>query len=82
MILAGVSISLILDNNGIIKKSKDARREYRQAQANEQADLSDLSDLIDEATAEPTPKVNVNEKATDNSTINGKKGNSNSFHSQ
>ena len=77
LILAGVSISLILDNNGIIKKSKDARREYRQAQANEQADLSDLSDLIDEATAEPTPKVNVNEKATDNSTINGKKGNSN-----
>ena len=26
LILAGVSISLILDNNGIIKKSKDARR--------------------------------------------------------
>ena len=77
LILAGVSISLILDNNGIIKKSKDARREYRQAQANEQADLSDLSDLIDEATAEPTPKVNVNTKAEDNSTINGKKGNSN-----
>ena len=77
LILAGVSISLLLDENGIIKKSKDARREYRQAQANEQADLSDLSDLIDEATAEPTPKVNVNEKATDNSTINGKKGNSN-----
>ena len=77
LILAGVSISLILDNNGIIKKSKDARREYRQAQTNEQADLSDLSDLIDEATAEPTPKVNVNTKAEDNSTINGKKGNSN-----
>ena len=77
LILAGVSISLILDNNGIIKKSKDARREYRQAQTNEQADLSNLSDWIDDATAEPTPKVNVNEKATDNSTINGKKGNSN-----
>ena len=77
LILAGVSISLILDNNGIIKKSKDARREYRQAQANEQADLDNMSDLIDEATAEPTPKVNVNTKAEDNSTINGKKGNSN-----
>ena len=74
LILAGVSISLILDNNGIIKKSKDARREYRQAKTNEQADLSNLSDLIDEATAEPTPKVNVNTKAEDNSTINGKKG--------
>ena len=77
LILAGVSISLILDNNGIIKRSKDARKQYGEAQANEQADLSNLSDWIDEATAEPTPKVNVNEKATDNSTINGKKENSN-----
>ena len=74
LILAGVSISLILDNNGIIKKSKDARREYRQAKTNEQADLSNLSDWIDDTTAEATPKVNVNDKATDNSTINGKKG--------
>ena len=74
LILAGVSISLIIDNNGIIKRSKDARKQYGEAQANEQADLSNLSDLIDDATAEPTPKVNVNTKAEDNSTINGKKG--------
>ena len=66
----------MLDENGIIKKSKDARREYGQAKANEQEDLSNLSDMIDEATAEPTPKVNVNTKAGDNSTINGKKGTS------
>ncbi len=77
MILAGVSISLILDNNGIIQKSKDAKREYGQARANEQADLENASDWIDEVTAEPTPKVNVNTKAEDNSTIDGKKGNSN-----
>ena len=77
LILAGVSISLILDNNGIIKKSKDARKEYKQAQANEQADLDNASKWIDDATAESTPKVNVNAKAEDNSTINGKKGNSN-----
>ena len=77
LILAGVSISLVLDKNGIIEKSKDARREYGQSKANEQEDLSNLSDMIDEATAEPTPKVNVNTKAGDNSTINGKKGNSN-----
>ena len=76
LILAGVSISLLLDENGIIKKSKDARREYGQAKANEQEDLSNLSDMIDEATAEPTPKVDVNTKAEDNSTINGKKGTS------
>ena len=66
-----------MDKNGIIQKSKDARREYGQAKANEQEDLSNLSDMIEEATAEPTPKVNVNTKAGDNSTINGKKGTSN-----
>ena len=76
LILAGVTISLLLDENGIIKKSKDARREYGQAKANEQEDLSNLSDMIEEATAEPTPKVNVNTKAGENSTINGKKGTS------
>ena len=76
MILAGVSISLVVDKNGIIQKSKDARREYGQAKANEQEDLSNLSDMIEEATAEPTPKVNVNTKAGENSTINGKKGTS------
>ena len=71
LILAGVTISLLLDENGIIKKSKDARREYGQAKANEQEDLSNLSDMIDEATAEPTPKIDVNTKAGENSTING-----------
>ena len=76
LILAGVSISLVVDKNGIIQKSKDARREYGQAKANEREDLSNLSDMIEEATAEPTPKVNVNTKAGDNSTINGKKGTS------
>ena len=47
MILAGVSISLILDNNGIIQKSKEARREYGQARENEQADLNKVSEWID-----------------------------------
>lgn len=50
LILAGVTISLLLDENGIIQKSKDARREYKQAQANEQSDFDNISDLIDEAT--------------------------------
>ena len=68
---------MILDNNGIIQKSKDARREYGQAKENEQKDLFDLSDMIDDATAEPTPKVDANTKAEDNSTINGKKGRAN-----
>ena len=78
MILAGVSISLLLDENGIIKKSKDARREYGQAKANEQEDLSNLSDMIDEATGKVTlAKVPVGTKASKNGTINGEAGNSN-----
>ena len=76
LILAGVSISLILDNNGIIKKSKDARREYGQVQTNEQADLDNMSDLIDEATGR-VAKIDVNTKASRNGTINGEEGNAN-----
>ena len=72
-----MSINLIIDNNGVIQKSKDARREYGQAQENEQEDLEGISDAIDEVIAEPAPKVDVNTKAEENSTINGKKGNAN-----
>ncbi len=49
LILAGVSISLILDNNGVIQKSKDAKREYEQAKENEQADLNNVPDWIETA---------------------------------
>ena len=66
----------MLDENGIIKKSKDARREYGQAKANEQEDLSNLSDMIDEATGK-VAKIDVNTKASKNGTINGEEGNSN-----
>ena len=76
LILAGVTISLLLDENGIIKKSKDARREYGTSKTNEQEQMDNANDWIEEATAEPTPKVNVNTKAGENSTINGKKGTS------
>ena len=78
LILAGVTISLLLDENGIIKKSKDARREYGQAKANEQEDLSNLSDMIEEATGKVTlAKVPVGTKASKNGTVNGEAGNSN-----
>lgn len=39
LILAGVSISLILDNNGIIAKSKDARLKSRTAQVEDEVGL-------------------------------------------
>ena len=47
------------------RKVKDARREYGQAKANEQEDLSNLSDMIEEATGKVTlAKVPVGTKAS------------------
>ena len=43
---------MILDNNGIIQKSKDAKRKYGQARTNEQSDLNNISYWIDEAVGE------------------------------
>ena len=79
MILAGVTISLLLDENGIIKKSKDARREYGQAKANEQEQMDNAEDWIDEAVTGKVPlvKVPVGTKASKNGTINGEAGDSN-----
>ena len=79
LILAGVSISLILDNNGIIQKSKDARRKYEQAKVNEEKDLDNASDWIDEqATGKASlAKVPVGTKTNKNGTIDGKEGNAN-----
>ena len=53
LILAGVTINLLLDENGIIVKSKDARREYSQAKTNEETELDSASSWIDEITNEP-----------------------------
>ena len=39
----------MLDNNGIIQKSKDAREKYGQAKENEQKELENVSDWIDDA---------------------------------
>ena len=79
LILAGVSISLIVDNNGIIKRSKDARKQYGEAQANEQEQMGDISEWIDEqATGKVSEKVKSFKTAKDeNATINGEEGNSN-----
>ena len=77
LILAGVTISLLLDENGIIKKSKDARREYGTSKTNEQEQMDNANDWIEEATGKVTlAKVPVGTKASKNGTINGKKGTS------
>ena len=76
LILAGISISLVVGDNGLIRKSKDAKKQYEEAQANELAMTDEAGDWIDEQLAGPTPKVDVNTKAGESGTINGKKGSS------
>ena len=48
LILAGISISLVLGDNGLIRRSKDAKKQYEEAQANELAMTDEAGDLIDE----------------------------------
>ena len=69
----------MLDENGIIKKSKDARREYGTSKTNEQEQMDNAGDWIDEAvTGKVTlAKVPVGTKASKNGTINGEEGNAN-----
>ena len=79
LILAGISISLVLGDNGLIRKSKNAKKQYEEAQANELAMTDEAGDLIDETVTgivKPA-KVPVGTKASKNGTIDGKEGNSN-----
>ena len=46
MILAGVSISLVLGENGIITKSKYAKQETLNAQIGEQEELNELAEYL------------------------------------
>ena len=54
LILAGVSISLVLNNNGVIGKAKDARNQYAEAQTNYEKQLNEVSDWIDTKVGETT----------------------------
>lgn len=47
LILAGVSLNLVLGNNGIIKKSEKAREKYSNASINEQEQLDESGGQID-----------------------------------
>ena len=73
LILAGVSINLVIGQNGIITKAGDAKKQTEQATANDQAAMSGLYDEMLGYLGEEIPlgKVGVNEKASKNSTING-----------
>ena len=48
LILAGVSISLVLGENGLINKSKEARDKYAEAYENEQSELNKVDEWLEE----------------------------------
>ena len=54
LILAGVSISLVLNNNGVISKAKDAKNQYAEAQTNDEKQLNEVSDWIDKKVGDTT----------------------------
>ena len=54
LILAGVSLSLVLNNNGVISKAKEAKNRYAEAQTNEEKQLNEVSDWIKEAVGDTT----------------------------
>ena len=54
LILAGVSISLVLNNNGVISKAKDAKNQYAEAQTNDERQLNEVADWIDTKVGDTT----------------------------
>ena len=59
LILAGVSINLVLGDNGIIKRAKEARNKTEEASKNDLAEMSELEDEIDKQTGtyDPLKKI-------------------------
>ena len=52
LILAGVSLSLVLNNNGVISRAKEAKNRYAEAQTNVEKQLNELANGIDEMETE------------------------------
>ena len=50
IILAGISISLVLGQNGILERAKIAKKEYENSKENENSDLEKLYSSIQVAT--------------------------------
>lgn len=61
IILAGVAINLSLGNNGLFNKSKQAKENYKQAEANEQAAINETTEYMEEIV-----KNDINKKVTTN----------------
>ena len=76
LILAGVSLNLVIGNERILTRSKEATNKYEKQAENEQQGLNDVDDWMDEQFGR-MQKVAVNTKATKNGTINGQEPNIN-----
>ena len=59
LILAGVSISLILDNNGIIQKSKDVKLETRASQVEDEVGLWKQNNFINKEAGKAQEEANT-----------------------
>ena len=78
LILAGVSLNLVIGNEGILTRSREAVDKYGKQAENEQQALNDVEDWMDEQFGDTgMKKVTVNTKATKNGTIDGKEPNIN-----
>ena len=66
LILAGVSINLVLGDNGIVKKAQDAKTKMAEASEN---DLKDMNSLIDELESSLNENKNGNKFMTKNTEV-------------
>ena len=62
LILAGVSLSLVLRNDGIIGRAKESGTEYAKGKTNDQTDLNSAEDEIDKALGTYDPLKKIPEK--------------------
>ena len=75
LILAGVSLNLVIGNERILTRSKEAAYKYGKQAENEQQGLDDIEDYLNDNVK--SIKVAVNAKASENGTIDGQKPNTN-----
>ena len=76
LILAGISLNLVIGNEGILTRSKDAADKYGKQTENEQQGLNDVEAWVNEQFG-VAQKVGVDTKATAKGTINGEAPNAN-----
>ncbi len=70
LILAGVSLSLVLSNNGIIGRAKESGTEYAKGKTNEQTELNTAEDDIDRALGTYDPFKNITAKTLEEAKSN------------